>query len=821
MSPDHSSSQHIPGYCALCVSHCGSIAVVEDGRFVALQPDPSHPTGKALCAKGRAAPELVYHPDRLRYPLKRTRPKGDPDPGWQRITWEEALDLIATRLRSIADQHGPHSVVFSVSSPSTSASDDSTVWISRLMNAFGTPNLCASMELCGWGRYQATTYTFGASVPGVYMPDLEQAGCILFWGYNPSLARLSHATATLDALKRGAHLVVVDPRQTGMAKKADVWLQVRPGTDAALALGLAHVMLDHGWYDREFVCRWTNGPLLVRADTGRFLTAGDLDRNLPEAGNPQQYVAWSEALGGPVLYDPASGGYAGTGPAANISGDPEPALSGAFTIETQQGRVVCRPAFALLVEQCRQYSPEQVESICGIPPHQLEDAARLLWQARPLAYYAWSGVEMHANSTQIARAIAQLCVLTGSFDVPGGNVQFPAVPSADVSGRELLPAGQRALALGLPERPLGPSRWGFVTSDELYRAVLDEQPYPVRGLVGFGANLLLAHADPLRGREALAALDFYVHADLFMNPTAELADVVLPVASAFERQALKIGFEVSPAAQAHVQLRQAVAAPPGEARSDIQIIFDLATRLGLGAHFWEGDIAAAYRYQLGPAGITLEELQAHPGGVSFPQPVRYRKYAEPQAAGPQAGGPRGFNTPTRRIELYSQTLLEHGYPPLPEYEEPPLSPRSRPELARRYPLILTCAKNTLFCETQHRALPSLRRQALHPEIELHPAAAAERGIHPGDWVRVETPEGSVRARARLNDSLDPGVVCGQHGWWQACPELGAPAYDPFSSEGANLNLLIGSQHIDPVSGSVPHRSYLCQVSLADGAAGPS
>jgi anaerobic selenocysteine-containing dehydrogenase len=140
---------------------------------------------------------------------------------------------------------------------------------------------------------------------------------------------------------------------------------------------------------------------------------------------------------------------------------------------------------------------------------------------------------------------------------------------------------------------------------------------------------------------------------------------------------------------------------------------------------------------------------------------------------------------------------------------------SQPELAERYPLILTCAKNTLFCETQQRGLPSLRRKAMDPEVELNPLAAAERGIHPGDWVRVETPEGSIRARARLDDTLKPGVVCGQHGWWQACPDIGAPGYDPFSSEGANFNLIIGNGAIDPISGSVPHRAYLCQIRLAD------
>jgi anaerobic selenocysteine-containing dehydrogenase len=798
MVADKQSTKRIQGYCALCISRCGSIAVIENERFVALEPDPSHPTGKALCAKGRAAPELVYHKDRLLYPLKRTRPKGDADPGWQRISWDEALDLTAANLRRIATEHGSESVVFSVVSPSTSASDDSVIWIQRLMNAYGSPNLCAAMELCGWGRYQATTYTFGAPVPGAYMPDLEHAGCILFWGYNPNLARLAHATATVEALKRGARLIVVDPRRTGIAKKADLWLQVRPGTDAALALGIAQVMIERGWYDHHFVRDWTNGPLLVRADNGRLLTQSELSTQ----GGTQQYVAWSETLGHPILYDSATGDYKGD--------RPESALFGTYQIKTSQGEVVCRPAFQLLADLCAGYAPERVEAITGVGAGQIQDAARMLWEARPAAYYAWSGVEMQTNSTQIARAIAQLHVLTGSFDSPGGNVLFAVPPTANVVGLEFLSAEKRARTLGLAERPLGPSRWQFVTTDDLYRAILEQKPYGVHGLVGFGANLLLAHAGAQRGREALAALDFYVHTDLFMNPTAELADIVLPVASAFEREALKVGFEISPDAQSLVQFRQRVVEPRGEARSDTEFVFELASRLGLGDHFWDGNIEAAYRYQLGPSCVSLAALREQPGGVRVAQPARYRKFAEQVS-----GISRGFNTPTRKIELYSEVMLEHGYSPLPEYVEPLMGPMSRPELIERYPLILTCAKNGLFCETQHRNLPSLRRKAMDPEVELHPAAAAERGIRPGDWVSIETPAGRVRARAVLNDTLKPNVVCGQHGWWQAAPEIAAPGYDPFSPAGANFNLLISNEAIDPISGSVPHRAYLCQIHRAD------
>jgi anaerobic selenocysteine-containing dehydrogenase len=239
--------------------------------------------------KGKAAPEIVYHDERLLHPLRRTNPKGAADPGWERISWDEALDTVAVRLLALAGEHGPESVVFSSSSPSTTAISDSIDWFTRLRRAFGSPNQAVYMELCGWGRYLASIYTYGAPVPGAYMPDLDGAGCILFWGYNPSVARLSHATATTAALRRGARLVVVDPRRAGLATKSDNWLRVRPGTDAAVALALTHVMLDRGWFDREFVVRWTNAPLLVRSDTGRLLRAADVS-----GGDPDHYVAWDE-----------------------------------------------------------------------------------------------------------------------------------------------------------------------------------------------------------------------------------------------------------------------------------------------------------------------------------------------------------------------------------------------------------------------------------------------------------------------------------------------------------------------------------------------
>ena len=755
-----------------------------DGRITALEPDPDHPTGGALCVKGKAAPEIVGHADRVLHPLRRTAPKGADDPGWERIGWDEALDVVAERLTAIAAASGPESVVFGSASPSTSALSDSVDWIVRLRRAFGSPNYTCSMELCGWGRHLASTYTFGAPVPGAFMPDIERAGCILYWGYNPSAARLVHATATVEARKRGAKLVTVDPRRAGLASNADHWLRVRPGTDGALALAITSLLLERGSYDDDFVRRWTNAPLLVRADTGRLLRSGD-----------GGFVAWDGAAAAPVSYDAATRSYNGD--------ESRLALDGHCTV----GGVECRPVLAELADHCREYTPQAAAAITRVPADQIERVAETLWESRPVAFYTWSGLEQHSGTTQTIRAINVLYALLGCLDAPGGNVLFTPVPTNAIDGFELLSPEQRAKAIGRDERPLGPARFEFVTGSDFYAAALDGR---ARALVNFGGNLVMAHGDSARGRDALAALDFAVHADTFLSPTADLADIVLPVATPFETEALRVGFEVSQEAQAFVQLRRPAQPPRGEARSDLEIVFALAQRLDLGQHFWDGDIDAAWRHQLAPSGITLEQLRAQPSGIGLPLATRHHKHAELKD-----GVAAGFRTPSGKIELLSEELADHGYPALPTFTEPAISPRSRPDLAARYPLVLTCAKSVRFAESQHRQIAMLRRAQTDPQVEIHPDAAANRSIAAGDWVRIVTPNGAVRARARLNSSLDPGVVCGQHGWWQNCAELGLPGYPPYGPDSANLNLVLRQTPSDPVSGSSPLRASLCDIERAE------
>ena len=392
-------------------------------------------------------------------------------------------------------------------------------------------------------------------------------------------------------------LIVIDPRHVGLASKADLWLKVRPGTDGALALGLANVMIQRGWYDRDFIRTWSNGPLLVRGDTGRLLTECDLTPR----GDSGRNLAWDTTAGQLVSYDTTTGRYDGS--VGSL------ALEGEYRVATPDGDVICHPVFELYARLCRRYPPEAVEATSWIPRAQVEEAARLIWHARPVSYYAWSGHEQHANVTQTARAMSLLYALTGCFDAPGGNVLLPALPAAPITGADLPSAKRMALTLGRAERPLGPARWNSATTRDLYRAILEETPYPIRALIDFGSNLLLAHANGGLGRKALAALEFYAHADLFMTPTAELADVVLPVASCFEREALKIGFEISSEAQSHVQLRQAIVPPPGEARPDTDIVFDHRCRLSPPARPDRRHAGATARRTKGHAGAIANALR--------------------------------------------------------------------------------------------------------------------------------------------------------------------------------------------------------------------
>ena len=275
------------------------------------------------------------------------------------------------------------------------------------------------------------------------MADIDKAGCLIFWGYNPSISRLTHATATVEALKRGMKLIVIDPRNAGLANKADVWLRVRPGTDGALALGLANVMIERGWFDAAFIRAMDQRPLLVRADTGRLLSESELGRGRVSD------VALSPGMPRPSRLSPMI-----RPPAATR------ATSRARAARERSSRDIARRCrLPAGVRPLRSAVPSlyarRGRGTCWIARAQLEETARLIWQHRPVAYYAWSGHEQHANTTETARAMALLYALTGSFDAPGGNVLLPAVPPGAITGEELPAAKTPGAAWASPSARSG------------------------------------------------------------------------------------------------------------------------------------------------------------------------------------------------------------------------------------------------------------------------------------------------------------------------------------------------------------------------------
>ncbi|WP_322102252.1 molybdopterin-dependent oxidoreductase [Paraburkholderia sp. J41] len=781
-TPDATKALEKKGYCTLCRSRCGTINVVRGDQLTEVRPDREHPTGHAMCLKGKSAPELVHSPHRVLYPMRRSAPKGAADPGWQRISWDEALDEIAARLGALRREHGAESVAFGVTTPSGTPMSDSIDWVERFIWSYGSPNICYATEICNWHKDVAHAFTFGCGMPTA---DYRHAEVILLWGTNPANTWLAQADAIAQGRRAGAKLIVADPRPTALAREADVWLRVRPGTDAALAMGIARRIVETNGYDETFVRTWTNAPLLVRRDTGLFLRERDVDAYA--AGN--RYMVWNATR----RRVEALGEEAGTTPA-------DFALAGVFPIAA----VDCEPAFACYTRALDAFTPERVEAITGVAPEALERAAALLAPGRRIAYHAWSGVAQHTNATQTERAIATLYALTGAFDTRGSNREFVKQPANAVSTYALLAPQQRAKALGLDERPLGPPSQGWITARDMYRAMLDGEPYKVRALFAFGTNPLVSQPDAETAHEALSQLEFHVHCDLYETPSSRYADIFLPINTPWEREGLRIGFEIDERAVELVQLRQRMVTPRGESRADYDIVFALATRLGMGEAFFGGSIEAGWNHMLAPLGLDVQTLRAHPEGIARPLVQRERQYALPAH-----DGARGFRTETLRVELYSEKLLRHGYAPVPDYVPPAGFSNEARDPA--YPYTLTSTKNGYYCHSQHRGVTRLRKRAPYPLVEMSAAVAARHGFETDDWVIVRTARGAARFVARIEPALADDVLIAEYGWWQACDELGMPGFAARGELNSNFSNLVSGRQYDPLSGSMPMRALACDV----------
>ena len=234
--------------CRSCHGGCGVIAHVKDGKVVKVEGDPDSPISHGtLCTKGLAITQLAYHPDRVLYPMKKT------EAGWQRITWDEALNTIVERFKKVIAEYGPESIVVG---QGTGRDYESHLY--RFANQLGTPNVLTAGHMCYVSRVGSTLITCGT------LPIADYEGepkCIVMWGCNPQWTNPDEYKGEnfWRAYKKGAKLICIDPRKGFIANKADLWLQIRPGTDAALSLGFHRVIIEEELYDRDFVENYVNG----------------------------------------------------------------------------------------------------------------------------------------------------------------------------------------------------------------------------------------------------------------------------------------------------------------------------------------------------------------------------------------------------------------------------------------------------------------------------------------------------------------------------------------------------------------------------------
>lgn len=670
---------------------CGLLVGVEGNTIVEVKGDPDGYLNKGYtCFKGRVSADRLTHPDRLRHPLKRAGERGEGK--WQRISWDQALGEIAENFLRIKEEHGARAVAFGVGMPKGL---EHFVLI-RLANIFGSPNVVAIQDVCHAGREVTGLHTCGFyPVADFHHPTK----LMFFWGSNLASTNeegniFSQVTAQL---KNGARLIVVDPRRTDLARKADLWLQLRPGTAQALALGIIHVMCEESLYDRDFVEKYTHG-------------------------------------------------------------------------------------FADLAQQAGQYPPEKAEEITWVPADLVRRAARMYAEAKPAALQWGNAIEHDSNVFDATRALACLMAISGNLEVPGGNV--------NARDPKIMGLGQFVRADLIPDKrkDMIGAHYGIIprlmtTAPTFFRrAVLEGKPYPVRGYYGMCTNPMVAWADSRLTYETFKSLDFAAVAEIFMTPTAAMADIVLPVAHQYEMNDIGhygIGHGL-------ILARPKVVDPPGECWPDMKILNELGKRVSP-PELWHENHESFLEDLVRPAGLTYREF-VEKGYLKGPDSVRSYET-------------KGFQTPTGKVELRLSTAEKFRLKPLPEFTG--LPEPDDPE----YPLIAVSAKSRYYLLSSYRWVGKLREKRPHPLVEIHPETAARYGIADGDEVVIETKYGAIAQRACVTDIVHPRVISAALGWWfpEGSPEA---QYDWRKS---NFNMLTSTETLGKEFGTPNIMNLPCRI----------
>jgi anaerobic selenocysteine-containing dehydrogenase len=448
--------------------------------------------------------------------------------------------------------------------------------------------------------------------------------------------------------------------------------------------------------------------------------------------------------------------------------------------------------FDELKAHVQQYTTEKVSEITWVPAETIREVARMYATSKPAIIALGNGIDQTTNNFQCARAVAILRAITGNLAKPGGEIRWS--PSGvvgrgnpELNQQEAIGPDIRAKRVSLVANDgILPSLF-YALPHTIKTAILEGKPYPIRVLFFGGANWLHTYSNAREMRKALENLDFLIVSDIFMNPLAELADIILPVGTYLEKDSVQ-----ESQAQTIAGVMQKVT-QVGDSWSDYKIFSELAKRLGLGQYWWK-DEKECLDYLLKPTGLTFEEFRKV---RVISGSKMYKQYEK-----------GGFRTPSGKVELYSKQLKDWGFDPLPVYYEPPETPFSEPELAKEYPLIFTNGKVPMYKHSFGRQIESLRKKRPDPLVTIHKETAGKLGIAEGDWVYIETKRDKIKQKATLSNTIDPRVVLLDYGWW--FPEKGVLEELHGWAE-SNVNLLTGDKPHGRETGAVCLRGIFCKV----------
>lgn len=431
-----------------------------------------------------------------------------------------------------------------------------------------------------------------------------------------------------------------------------------------------------------------------------------------------------------------------------------------------------------LKEHLSRYELHELCKACWVDVKDLREMVRLYFEGKPSILVWGNALDHSTNAFQTFRSLVILKAITGNLDLQGGEfitVETPPLrPSREFLLAELKPDGEKINR----EFPLlrTCSRQAFL------KAVLKEEPYPLKAALAFGSNPLLTYPNAAKAKEALEKLEFFAVADAFMTPSAALAHVFFPIALNFEFDEIAPYPPFDGFSLAYPKLLD----PPGECLPDYWIINELGKRLGLEHYFWDSPQEAL-------------EFILSPSGMSFKDFLELRAIqVKPKTGGYKA---HGFRTKSGKVEIYSEELMLLGLAPLPVFQMPdPVGPD--------YPLLLTSAKERPYLHSEGRNIEALRSMKPEPTVEVSPETALEIHLKDGEWAWIETQWGRIRQKVKLREGLPKGVVFASYGWW--FPEKGAE--ELYGWDEANLNLVLSSDPpYDQAMGSLRLRGVPCRV----------